>query len=581
MYLLDDNKRELTRHEKWVRRVIKSLALLILLFFVGVVILSRIGGDSEALKKGLEGFLANSTGMTAEVGTFHGLTFFPAITTFAEDIVIHPPRERPAITIGSLKFSRAFWDTFFSRPVLEDIQLEEFSLGEGYLTPRAFIDGNLTVSPDGFDGKPAMTLTGKYGDAPVTFNLALAYDAQRMRPRYTLVADAPFSLSIGPLKAEGFAGRGHLGGLQLKFTNLLIDGHKELAALQPLGGTLTLLRSAKGMTITLALKSKSSDVTIILRKDPQHADKIDLDFAALDLADLPHVTALINILTDIYYKDRKGIYLPPAAMTLVVDKMLVRGTPVGAVGMAGTVNADRVFESTDLKGTFADGTLSGTISMDGHDPNDTKLTLDLKLSHWNYAALQAVSGGPGHISGSADSFAKLTGTGGSWKAVRGSLNGEITTLGGKGRMASGALNLWGDGLLNKMLPSMGSSDPLAVNCLMMRFDVKKGLATAAPVFMDTENLTVTGEGTVNLANGRLDMLFDSDSKGIAVGKIGPAVRVTGNWVDPDVSPDTISLGKKLGGLILGTVNPAFWALSLTDMGLGDDHPCAAYIGKKK
>lgn len=34
---------------------------------------------------------------------------------------------------------------------------------------------------------------------------------------------------------------------------------------------------------------------------------------------------------------------------------------------------------------------------------------------------------------------------------------------------------------------------------------------------------------------------------------------------------------KLGQLLLGTINPAFWAYSLADLGLTENHPCRAFI----
>ena len=73
------------------------------------------------------------------------------------------------------------------------------------------------------------------------------------------------------------------------------------------------------------------------------------------------------------------------------------------------------------------------------------------------------------------------------------------------------------------------------------------------------------------------MVLTPKAKKTAVIDVATAVNVSGSLFDPKISPNTLSVGKKLGGLLLGAVNPALLVVSMTDFGLSKEHPCAETI----
>ena len=73
------------------------------------------------------------------------------------------------------------------------------------------------------------------------------------------------------------------------------------------------------------------------------------------------------------------------------------------------------------------------------------------------------------------------------------------------------------------------------------------------------------------------MGLEPESKGLEILDVAVPVTLTGPLGNPEVSPSPAGVLKKLGGLSLGLVNPAFLAYSLTDLGLAENHPCRAYI----
>ncbi|MCB9982514.1 MAG: hypothetical protein H6861_02400 [Rhodospirillales bacterium] len=96
-----------------------------------------------------------------------------------------------------------------------------------------------------------------------------------------------------------------------------------------------------------------------------------------------------------------------------------------------------------------------------------------------------------------------------------------------------------------------------------------------------KRVTLHGEGTYDFQKDYLEMVLEPKPKEIAIGTIGGAVNVSGPLSDLKASPNIFDLGKKVGGLLLGAVNPVFYAVTLADFDLADDHPCKAFVIEKE
>jgi hypothetical protein len=116
-----------------------------------------------------------------------------------------------------------------------------------------------------------------------------------------------------------------------------------------------------------------------------------------------------------------------------------------------------------------------------------------------------------------------------------------------------------------------------MNCAVADFEFESGTAGANAFFIDTDLVTVIGEGEYDYPANALDMTLEPKSKGVEILDVAVPVKISGQLGSPEISPSTMGIIKKLGGLSLGLVNPAFLAYSLTDLGLAEDHPCRPYI----
>lgn len=123
-----------------------------------------------------------------------------------------------------------------------------------------------------------------------------------------------------------------------------------------------------------------------------------------------------------------------------------------------------------------------------------------------------------------------------------------------------------------------------MNCLASRFVISKGIADATVLMIDSDRVTVGGEGTVNLARQTLDMRLVPMPKDPSLFSLATPILLKGPISDPRPTPDPVAVAKGLGSLAAGAVVGPF-ALLLPFVSAGStDNPCpdaiAAAEGKR-
>lgn len=267
MILLDDDIRpEPGRRRKWFWRLVKVGCVFGVLFFLGIVLLTRIGGNDDNLRQGLESAIGRAAGgRPVKVGMLHGVSFFPFIRVYAENIKVFPsppvaattdegatpaadmPSFVPEATLKTLMFSRSFWDSFFWRNGIEGIRLEGMALLPGFVTP-GLLEGDIVMEPAAFDGKPGIAFKGAYDDYPATLAIGLTLDHKNMRPVFSVKGSMPFTFFYRDTKIFGrmavynrrlyfIAADAAIDG---GFFGLWDDATKDARAAQCVGGALSL-----------------------------------------------------------------------------------------------------------------------------------------------------------------------------------------------------------------------------------------------------------------------------------------------------------------------------------------------------
>jgi AsmA protein len=185
--------------------------------------------------------------------------------------------------------------------------------------------------------------------------------------------------------------------------------------------------------------------------------------------------------------------------------------------------------------------------------------------------LLGLLGLPQVASGTAQVQADLTGTGESAHAIAASLDGWAGVAIEGGQLDTKMMNAW----LDRVQPLHFSGPDVAdLRCFALRADLKSGIATIAPVALNTPALIVNGDGDIDLGHETMALQVrpraQIGSTGIAV-----PVRVSGPLRQPSATLDISAkgFGSGLTGLLLGGKNVMGAA--------GGGDPCPAALARAR
>ncbi|MGH1397919.1 MAG: hypothetical protein ACRBCT_01765 [Alphaproteobacteria bacterium] len=274
---------------KWLSRIIKITAILIAFFAVMLTVLANMGGSSDNLKAAVSDYITAATGMRAEIGTLHKMTFFPAVTIDAGNIELHKDDDLIAegrIESALLKIS--FWDVITSRSKLQNLQIEGASFLPGTLNAQS-----VEIERIGIDETPTgeafLAAQGKIGPHKINAEIAL----QSKGKNFTLPQDGDFIMNVGTITAKGIFRPRKIGGFHIRDFTAAHNGQEILS------GAFSILRNRNGNM------SIRGDVKTIEHKTETEMDievsrqKLSgrLNAYRFDMADFEGGSRLMNMLT--------------------------------------------------------------------------------------------------------------------------------------------------------------------------------------------------------------------------------------------------------------------------------------------
>ena len=241
---------------------------------------------------------------------------------------------------------------------------------------------------------------------------------------------------------------------------------------------------------------------------------------------------------------------------------------------------DGVLRLTPLNFDFAGGRVASTATLDGSSGQTVAATLDATARHIKLRQLlpklpdlkQATIG-------EINAAAKLTAKGDSVAAMLAHSNGELKTLVNDGTVSKLLLEQLGLNIGNIVLTKLFGDKPVHLNCLAGDFGVRDGLAQTRYFLADTDDATVHINGSVNLANEKIDLTLKPDTKGLRIISLRAPIYVRGTFKQPDVDIDKGVIAMRAGGaLALGALAaPAAALAPLISAGGQGDNQCAALL----
>lgn len=223
------------------------------------------------------------------------------------------------------------------------------------------------------------------------------------------------------------------------------------------------------------------------------------------------------------------------------------------------------FSVSGLSWDRGDAEVSGDISyLDGN------FGLDVVIRDLSYRDAAPTA------AGAADLQARLDGKGKTAGQIVRSLKGNITLIGGRGKIPGEAMKVWTKGLLRNIFEE--KKEYTKINCLVADFDVSGGVAHHKALFLDTEDAAIFGQGTIDLFRRKVDIVLSPKPKRTALVSLATPVHVIGPVDKITVVPVASAVAKGFGKLLLGAVNPAAAVLSSMKLGSEDNKDiCAGYL----
>jgi hypothetical protein len=120
-----------------------------------------------------------------------------------------------------------------------------------------------------------------------------------------------------------------------------------------------------------------------------------------------------------------------------------------------------------------------------------------------------------------------------------------------------------------------------INCAIADYSIEQGLVTTRAFFMDSDRITIAGEGTVDLGNEKVDYTFIPRKKSRLIVKAEP-VKIRGPLNDPSIEAIPVkSAALTFGALIFAPyvfagMVAADYAQDKLHQGQGDSSVCANY-----
>jgi hypothetical protein len=122
-------------------------------------------------------------------------------------------------------------------------------------------------------------------------------------------------------------------------------------------------------------------------------------------------------------------------------------------------------------------------------------------------------------------------------------------------------------------------EPVQINCGLIAFTVRNGVAAADPILIDTQKNVMLGRGGFSFRNESLDLRFRADSKKFSLFAGQSPVGINGYFAEPGydvISPELFARGGAALGLAV-VATPLAAVAAFVDVGDAKSASCAPIL----
>ena len=122
------------------------------------------------------------------------------------------------------------------------------------------------------------------------------------------------------------------------------------------------------------------------------------------------------------------------------------------------------------------------------------------------------------------------------------------------------------------------NEPVEVNCGLIAFTVRNGIASADPILIDTKKNVILGRGSFNFKDESLDLAMRADGKKFSLFSAQSPVGVGGYFAAPSLNPISPELLTRGGaGVGLAMLSPVAAILAFIDVGDAKSAACGPVL----
>ncbi|HSW19987.1 MAG TPA: AsmA family protein [Ramlibacter sp.] len=239
--------------------------------------------------------------------------------------------------------------------------------------------------------------------------------------------------------------------------------------------------------------------------------------------------------------------------------------------------SDGVLLLDPLELGVAAGKLAGMVRLDSRS-QPSQARIDLKAQGLQLAklfpAVDLTRASVGQVHGQLT----LAGQGRSVAEMLAHSAGDVSLLLGRGRISNLLLELAGldGGEIVKFLA--GRDQRVELRCAAAAFSVQGGLMTTRALVLDTSDTVVWGDGGINLANEKVDLVFRPYPKDMSILTMRSPLTLKGALGKLEAGIDKRSFATRAGITIaLTAINPLLGLASTVETGPGQDADCTAVL----
>jgi uncharacterized protein involved in outer membrane biogenesis len=222
------------------------------------------------------------------------------------------------------------------------------------------------------------------------------------------------------------------------------------------------------------------------------------------------------------------------------------------------------------------GKLDGTIELNasGDVPHTS---LDLRLSDIRLDQFKPKNASDAPVQGVMEGRLHIEGSGNSVHAIAADADGTLSAVITHGEIRAAFAELAGIDVVHGLGLLLTSKDKtVPIRCSVAEFQLHDGDAQTQHLLADTTDVIVTGDGSINLGDEKLDLNLRGQPKKLRFDRLRAPINVRGTLRHPSVSLSAPALAKQgAAAAVLAAVATPFAAvLAFVDPGLAKNADCA-------